>query len=292
MGVSSNTMKSRQLKILLQELSDLNNSFTHYFFVWTQFSLDYSQAISDNKNKLTSDIFKYNGFSKKHNIELSKLSDEHNKTNETLLNGIFTLIYSSFENYLTDIYSVAKKIDNSLPELNEGKFENDDILVLKVLNRLNIKQEDIEEKYLQTLDYIRLKRNRLIHQSSTNISRSLREIINKNGTELNTFWNDILPKLLQGIDFSNNENANQITYNILIDALNIFRGISNYLDNMILKNFNLQGFLVKEVFVEFKNSNGYKNFTLTDARNKRKFLGFCKTEYSFEPTEYDFQEMV
>lgn len=285
-------MKSRQLKILLQELSDLNNSFTHYFFVWTQFSLDYSQAISDNKNKLTSDIFKENAFSKKHNIELSKLSDEHNKTNETLLNGIFTLIYSSFENYLTDIYSVAKKIDNSLPELNEEKFENDDILVLKVLNRLNIKQEDIEEKYLQTLDYIRLKRNRLIHQSSTNISRSLREIINKNGTELNAFWNNILPKLLQGIDFSNNENANQITYNILIDALNIFRGISNYLDNMILKNFNLQEFLIKEVFVEFKSTNGYKNFTLTDARNKRKFLGFCKTEYGFEPTEYDFQEMV
>lgn len=285
-------MKSRQLKILLQELSDLNNSFTHYFFVWTQFSLDYSQAISDNKNKLTSDIFKENAFSKKHNIELSKLSDEHNKTNETLLNGIFTLIYSSFENYLTDIYSVAKKIANSLPELNEGKFENDDILVLKVLNRLNIKQEDIEEKYLQTLDYIRLKRNRLIHQSSTSISRSLREIINKNGTELNAFWNNILPKLLQGIDFSNNENANQITYNILIDALNIFRGISNYLDNMILKNFNLQEFLIKEVFVEFKSINGYKNFTLTDARNKRKFLGFCKTEYGFEPTEYDFQEMV
>lgn len=229
-------MKSRQQKILLQELSDLNNSFTHYFFVWTQFSLDYSQAISDNKNKLTSDIFKENAFSKKHDIELPKLSNEHNKTNETLLNGIFTLIYSSFENYLTDIYSVAKKIDNSLPELNEGKFENDDILVLKVLNRLNIKQEDIEEKYLQTLDYIRLKRNRLIHQSSANISRSLREIINRNGTELNAFWNKILPKLLQGIDFSHNENANQITYNILIDALNIFRGISNYLDNMILKH--------------------------------------------------------
>ncbi len=285
-------MKTRQLKILLQELSDLNNSFTHYFFVWTQFELDYSQNISDNKNKLTSDIFKDNGFSKKHNIELSKLSDEHKKTNETLLNGIFTLIYSSFENYLTDIYSVAKKIDNSLPELNEGKFENDDILVLKVLNRLNIKQKNIEEKYLETLDYIRLKRNRLIHQSSTNISRSLREIINKNGTELNVFWNDILPKNLQGINFANNENANQITYNILIDALNIFRGISNYLDIIIFKSFNLQEFLIKEVFVEFKKINGYKNFSLTDERNKRKFLGFCKTEYGFKPTEYDFQEMI
>lgn len=285
-------MKTRQLKILLQELSHLNNSFTHYFFVWTQFSLNYSQSISDNKNKLTSDIFKDNTFSKKHNIELSKLSDEHTKTNATLLNGIFTLIYSSFENYLTDIYSVAKNIDNSLLELNEGKFENDDILVLKVLNRLNIKQDNIEERYLQTLDYIRLKRNRLIHQSSTNISRSLREIINKNGSELNTFWNDILPKLLQGIDFSNNENAIQITYNILIDTLNIFRGISNYLDIIILNSFNLQGFLVKEVFVQFKSINGYKNFTLTDERNKRKFLGFCKTEYGFKPSEYDFQEMV
>lgn len=285
-------MKTRQLKILLQELSDLNNSFTHYFFVWTQFSLDYSQTISENKHKLTSNIFKDNEFSKKHNIELSKLSGEHKKTNETLLNGIFTLIYSSFENYLTDIYSLAKKIDNSLLELNEGKFENDDILVLKVLNRLNIDQKNLDEKYLQTLDYIRFKRNRLIHQSSTNISRSLREIINKNGTELNAFWNNILPKFLQGIDFSNNENANQITYNILIDALNIFRGISNYLDKMILKSFNLQEFLRKEMFVEFKSINGYKNFDLTNERNKRKFLGFCKTEYGFKPTEYDFQEMV
>lgn len=285
-------MKTRQLKILLQELSDLNNSFTHYFFVWTQFSLDYSQVIADSNNKLTSDIFEENGFSKKHNISLSKLNDEHSKTNETLLNGIFTLMYSSFENYLTDIYSVAKKIDKSLPELNEGKFENDDVLVLKILNRLNIKLENFEEKNLLTLDYIRLKRNRLIHQSSTNISRSLREIINKNGTELNTFWNEILPKQLQGIDFSNNENANQITYNILIDTLNIFRGISNYLDRIILKSFSLPEFLAKEVYVEFKQINGYKKFSLTDERNKRKFLGFCKTEYGFEPTEYDFQEMV
>src|SRR5690606_35835981 len=108
-----------------------------------------------------------------------------------------------------------------------------------------------------TLDYIRLKRNRLIHQSSSNISRSLREIINKNGIALNTFWNDILPKQLQGIDFSNNENANQITYNILIDTLNIFRGISNYIDGIFLKSFSLPEFLAKEVYVEFKSINGY-----------------------------------
>jgi hypothetical protein len=228
-------MKTRQLKILLQELSDLNNSFTHYFFVWTQFSLDYSQVITNKNNKLTSDIFEENSFSKKHNIALSKLNDEHSKTNETLLNGIFTLIYSSFENYLTDIYSVTKKVNNSLPELNDGKFENDDVLVLKILNRLNVKQENLEVKNLITLDYIRLKRNRLIHQSSSNISRSLREIINKDGAVLNAFWNDILPKQLQEIDFSNNENANQITYNILIDTQNIFRVISIYLDQIILK---------------------------------------------------------
>ncbi|GLU57277.1 hypothetical protein [Dyadobacter frigoris] len=285
-------MKTRQLKIFLQELSDLNNSFTHYFFVWTQFSLDHVKAVADNNDKLTSHIFKENSFSKKHNIELSKLSDEHTKTNETLLNGIFTLIYSSFENYLTEVYAVAKKIDNSIPELNEGKFENDDILVLKVLNRLKINQEKLEEKHLLTLNYIRFKRNRLIHKSSSNISRSLREVINKSGIELNTFWNNILPKKLQGIDFHENENANQITYNILIDTLNIFRGISSYLDNIILKSFNQPEFLAKEVFIEFKNINGFKNFSLTDERNKRKFLGFCKAEYGFEATEYDFQKMV
>lgn len=285
-------MKTKQLQILLKELSELNNSFTHYFFVWTQFSLDYGQDIVDKKNELTSSIYKNNTFSKKHNIELSKLDIEHTKTNEALLNGIFTLIYSSFENYLNDIYSLAKKIAPSLLELNEGAFENDDSLLLKILNRLNIRQGNLEKEYLQTLDYIRLKRNRLIHKSSINISRSLREIISKNGTGLNAFWNSILPKHLQGIDFSNSENANQITYNILIDTLNIFRGISNYFDNIILTTFNISRFLEKEVFYEFKNINGYKKFSLTDPRNKRKFLGFCKINYGFEPTEYDFQTMI
>lgn len=285
-------MKTRQLKILLQELSDLNNSFTHYFFVWSQFELDYADAITDKSEKLTSDIFQNNIFSKKHNIHLSKLSKEHFKTNETLLNGIFTIIYTKFENYLTDIYTLSKKIDNSLPELNEGKFENDDILIFRVFNRLKINLAKFEPNYLLTFNYFRLKRNRLIHQSSANISRSLRDIINKNGNELNVFWNKTLPKQLQGIDFSNNDNANQITYNILIDTLNMFRGISNHIDPIVLESFNQDEFLSKEVFTEFKSINGFKNFSLNDKRNKRKFIGFCKMEYGFEPIEEDFQEMV
>ncbi|OJW77582.1 MAG: hypothetical protein BGO69_11800 [Bacteroidetes bacterium 46-16] len=285
-------MKTKQLRILLQELSGLNNSFTHYFFVWTQFTLDYRQVIAANGDKFTSAIFQENSFSKKQNIELAKLDKEHMKTNDTLLNGIFTLIYSSFENYLNDIYSLAKNIDSSLPELNEGKFENDDILVLKVFNRLKINQEKVEHKYLMTLDYIRLKRNRLIHQSSPKISRSLRDIINKMGQELNFFWNKVLPKQLRGIDFTSNDNANQITYNILIDALNIIRGIANYVDEVVLSTFQQSEFLLKEVLVEFKNINGYKNYNLTNTKNKKRFLGFCKSEYGYEPNEYDLQAMV
>ncbi|MBW8523651.1 hypothetical protein K0U91_12810 [Chryseobacterium chendengshani] len=285
-------MRSKQLKILFQELSNLNNSFTHYFFVWTQFGLDYTHVINDKTNKLTSDIFKKNDFSKKHNIRLSKLKDEHEKTNQTLLNGIFTIIYSYFENYLKEIYLLAKKIDDSLPELNEGKFDNDDIVVLKVINRLNLNKEDLESKYLLTLDYIRFKRNRLIHQSSNNISRSFREFIKVNGVQLNLFWNEILPKQLQGIDFSNYENANQISYNILIDSLNIVRSISNYLDNFIIHNFEQSAFIKKEVFVEFMKINGYKNYSLADKRNRKKIIGFCKMEYGFEPSDQDLEAMV
>ena len=285
-------MKTLQLRTLLQELSDLNNSFTHYFFVWTQFGLDYKQIMVDNGDHLTLEIFKANEFAKKHNIELVKLDKEHEKTHETLLNGIFTLIYSSFENYLNDIYSLAKKLDNSLPELNEGKFEKDDTVILKIMNRLKIDHKRIESNYLLTLDYIRLKRNRLIHQSSTKISRSLRDIINKSGDELNSTWNKILPKQLQGIDFASNENANLITYNILIDTLNIIRGIATYFDKSVLGMFQLTIFLTNEVLVEFKERNGYKNFNLTDQRNKKKFIGFCQTIYGFEPAEYDIQAMA
>jgi hypothetical protein len=292
LNVRSNSMKTNQLRVLLQELSHLNNSFTHYFFVWTQFNSDYNQLIADNNSKLTSDIFKENGFAKKHNIELSKLSEEHSKTNDTLLNGIFALEYSAFENYLNDIYSLAKNIDDSLPELNQGKFENDDVLIRKMINRLKIDQNELEEEYLLTLDYLRLKRNRLIHQSSSNISRSLRDIINNSGQELNIFWNGKLPKQLQGIDFTSNENADQITFNILIDTLNIIRGIANYVDNVVLSTFKLSDFLTKEVLVEFKSINGFKNYNLVDERNKRKFVGFCKAQYDFVPDEFDIKMMV
>ena len=285
-------MKTRQLRVLFQELSNLNNSFTHYFFVWTQFNLENTKIIAEHKSKLTSEVFKANDFAKKHNIELDKLNEEHSKTNATLLNGIFTLISSSFENYLIDIYSLAKNLDDSLPELNEGKFENDDVLIRKVINRLRINQDELDKNFLLTLDYLRLKRNRLIHQSSSNISRSLRGIINKSGQELNSFWNDRLPKKAQGIDFESDENANMITFNILIDALNIIRDIANLIDKLILKSFKLSQFLVKEVFVEFKAARRVKNYNLLDKKNRIKFLGFCKTQYAFEPSEYDIDTMV
>lgn len=284
-------MKTRQLKILLHELSSLNNSFTHYFFVWSQFSLDYEKTIADNQDALTSSFFKQNSYSKKHQIKLSKLDNEHLKTNTTLLNGIFTLIYSSFENYLTDVYTVAQNIDLSLPDLNEGKYEKDDVLLLKVLNRLGLR-EKFDDSYLSTFDYIRLKRNRLVHSSSINISRSFRDIINKDGHKLNSLWNGILPKRLQEIDFSDSENASLLTYNILIDLLNIVRGIANYIDSLIFETFDFSDFLSREVLVEFKNVNGIKNFNLTDERNKRKFLGFFKSQYGYKHEAIDFTGMV
>ena len=277
---------------MLQELSDLNNSFTHYFFVWSQFSLDYEQVIAANNSRMTSAVFIENEFSGKHNVQLAKLEKEHSKTNTTLLNGIFTLIYSSFENYLTEVYSLARKIDNSLLELNEGKFEQDDVLILKVINRLGVEEGNFDKSYLLTLDYIRLKRNRLIHHSSTHISRSLRENINKNGSKLNIFWNSMLPKHLQGIDFSNNDNGNQITYNILIDTLNILRGTANYIDLIVFDSFQKSEFLLKEILVEFKTIHKIKNYNLADEKNRRRFLGFCKVEYGIEPTDNDFLEMV
>lgn len=285
-------MKTNQLRVLLKELSNLNNSLTHYYFVWTQFKLDYNHVITENENKLTSNIFEGNAFSKKHNIELAKLKEEHAKTNDTLLNGIFTLIYTSFENYLNDVYVMTKKINPTLPELNEGNFKNDDVLLHKIINRLKLNQADLENQYLLTLDYLRLKRNRIIHPSSTNISKSLRDIINKSGHLLNAFWNLKLPKKLQGMDFENNENANLITYNILIDTLNIIRGIANYFDSIILNIFELPVFLSKVVLLEFKDINGYKKYSLHDERNKKKFIGFCKSIYAFEPSDYDLKQIV
>ena len=187
-------MKTVELRKYYKILSELNNSLTHYCLVWSQFEIDYATDLEEKSEVLTKDYFKKNPHKRMHNIKLGALEMEHKKTNNTLIKGIFLLAYTYFECYLKEIISFAQKIDDSILSLENKSinFKNDSTLIDKVLNRIEVDKNGIEEVLLETLDYLRLKRNRLIHSNVENVSNSLNELIKNKGNKLNDYWNNTL----------------------------------------------------------------------------------------------------
>ena len=116
-------MKTVELRKYYSVLSELNNSFTHYSLVWNQFNLDYDEVLSKNPETLTKDYFTNNPFKRKHNIKFSELGIEHDKTYNTLVKGIFLLIYTHFESYLKESLLFAQIVNDSIEPI-ESKIDN------------------------------------------------------------------------------------------------------------------------------------------------------------------------
>jgi hypothetical protein len=280
-------MKTREIREFYKTLSELNNSFTHYSLVWLQFNIDYCDTIQRDPEILTKDYFASNPFKKTHNIRLKELGKEHEKTNKTLIQGIFLLIYSHFESYLKEVLDFSRRVNDTIRSFEEKllDIENDSMLIDKVFNRLSIDKFDVGSEMIVTLDYFRLKRNRLTHQNSESISRNLRDLITSKGKILNDYWDSILPSGRQEIDFVSKESSDLLTFNIIIDTINIFRLISKKIDNIIIQKLTEKEILEKYIIPEFLRNKKNNYLNLPIERLGSKFARFCETNYSLIPDE-------
>lgn len=294
-------MKSKQLRTLLANLSELNNSFTHYSFVWNQFSIDYQDLIENNPNDLTKDIFKANPFATKHNIKLEKFTKEHNKTYKALIEGIYLLIYSYYEDYLKSIMDFACSVDEVIKPLSEKlkdteekleDTEDDYLLIDKVINRTGIDKMKIHPEELLTLDYLRLRRNRITHRNSKRISHSLNEIIKNEGKKLNEYWAENLRTGLQEMDFHSKDKANIINFDYIIDTVNILRVIFKNVDQQILETLGKEKIIKKVVIPDFLEVQGNRIKQLTKERLLRKFKRFSKSEYAINTNDVIEREFI
>ncbi|WKN31348.1 hypothetical protein PZB74_20570 [Porifericola rhodea] len=149
-----------------------------------------------------------------------------------------------------------------------------------IFNRVDVKKDQLPPELIATLDYIRLKRNRLIHKNVKNISNSLSNLIKSEGKTLNKYWNSKLPSDLQGIDFNNKDNANELTFSIVIDIINVFRGISNEIDKVIIEKLTENLIIEKVIIPKFKYDLRKKINGIGRERVISKFVKYCQSEYS------------
>ena len=289
--VASNLMKTEQLKEFYESLSELNNGFTHYTFVWNQFNIDYLATIESKPETQTNEYFLDNPYKRKHNIKFKELENEHIKTNTTLVNGMYVLIYTHFESYLKNMLDFAKTIDSCILSLEDksDSFDEDIIVIDKVFNRIGINKSDFKNELIDTLDYLRLKRNKLIHSNSKNISGTISELIKNKGKQLNNFWNVNLPSSLQGIEFTNKENFNEITFSIVIDTINTLRRIALEINNIIIQKLSKERILNKFIIPNFQTMHKGKINGLEIERKVSKFRAFCKSEFGMDLDDNDIE---
>jgi hypothetical protein len=289
-------MKSKELGIFQKNISELNNSFTHYSFVWKQFSIDYNDAMSKKPDDLTSKKFSNNPFAEKHNVELGKLEIEHDKTNKTLIEGIYLLAFSYYESYFKEIITFARQINPDIPDLEEELESNlaDYFLIDKVVNRIS-NEITLDDQIYRTLDYLRLKRNRLAHRNSESISNSLLDLIKIEGKSINIFWSENLKSGLQIIDFASKDKANEIEFDTIIDLINILRFIIQKLDKQIMKELKSENIICKKLIPEFAKKIEKKKNNISQKRLINKFRSYCKSEFSIvidDSHERDFLKAI
>lgn len=278
-------MKTKQLLEFEKKLSTLNDRYAHYLFVWNQFNIQNENLFNNTPDKLTTEIFPKNVSSKQFNVKIDYLVESHEETQNFILNSLFILSYSIFERYLIEVHKFAKSLDDSILELNQ-KLEGldnasddteDNVTFDKFINRLNLDIDKIDNEEKYTLDYIRLRRNRIIHDSLSTQGKIL-NIISHNGTKLNTYWNSNLRKGRYQIDFSLKDIS---TFNKLelFDLLNIIRKITLKIDTLVTNKIG--GNLLLELMLnEFIEEHQTKIKNLKIERIKKKFSGYCQSKYS------------
>ena len=279
-------MKTTQLLEFEKKLSILNDRYAHYLFVWDQFNIQNENLFNNIPDKLTTEIFPENISSKQFNVKIDYLVKSHEETQNFILNSLFILSYSIFERYLIEVHKFAKSLDDSILELNQ-KLENldnasddteDNVTFDKFINRLNLDIDKIDNEEKYTLDYIRLRRNRIIHDSLSTQGKIL-NIISHHGTKLNRYWDNNLRKGRYKIDFSLKD-ISTFDKLELFDLLNIIRKFTLKVDTLVTNRIG-EDLLLKFMLSEFLKGHQTKIKNLKIERIKKKFLNYCQTKYSY-----------
>ena len=90
-------MRSKELVVLHQKISELNTHYSHFIFISEQFIIDNQSKIASNPDKYTSDLFLINKFADQFNSRMKEIIDESEKTRNFILRSLFILSYSQLK---------------------------------------------------------------------------------------------------------------------------------------------------------------------------------------------------
>lgn len=265
-------MRSPELKEFNEQLSELNNHFSHYIFVWEQFHIDNRDTIEKNKTELTTSIYTENKNARQFRVKLENLENANIETNSFILRSLYVLAYSQFEIYIRELYEFCRKINDSLPNLKVKER-----IPVQIFEHLELDiTNEFEPQELLTFDYLRLRRNRIVH-SGDKSRGELAELKRQKGNSLNRFWNENFKKGLIGLDFQS-ENVTHFEKKEIFDVINIYRKLIKKTDRFVLQKIG-RNKIIESQKVEFTrlHKSSFKGWG--EGRTNKKFINYCRLKF-------------
>jgi len=276
-------MRTEDFKDFETRLSTINKLFSHSLFLSEQFLIDNSEIIRNYPETLSGDIYAYNVHSKNFNYKLRHVPNVINEFQSLSFISFYIFIYSTFESYVESLYQLVRAIRPKERWVRPEDTPTLDVIFLYldsgIASHLGSKERD-------TLKYIRLRRNCLVHADGKPSSR-LSDLIGTKGRTLNEFWRGLIPRL-STIDFSSGE-INQFRPREIIDIILILRTIAKRIDQEVLT------LLKKEAILEFILSDFKVTFAKEIKGNSRDrvenmFAAVAKRKFNVEKKDIDFKE--
>jgi hypothetical protein len=276
-------MRTQSLRDSLSKISSINRQLTHAFFIGEQFLSDNSSIIAKNPIAFTSIVFSANTHKDKFNYRLNEINDVYLEYKAFLFTSSFIFVYSTFEQYQVSLFDLVGNIKNNHCQ------ELKNISVLESLFVcLNSKIGNHFDQYeIYTLDYIRWRRNCLIHAEGTP-RPSLLALISKNGKQLNSFWHGILN--LNSLDFSS-RTVEQFSESEFIEILRIIRYLMAKIDAEVLRLVG-QNVIISFALSEFKTLFADKIKNRTQERTETMFSNYIQRKFGIERKDLNFSTIV
>jgi hypothetical protein len=276
-------MRTKLLPTSLKRISSINRQLTHAFFIGEQFLIDNSDILVHNSEIFTGMAFSTNTHKEKFNYRLGEVNNIYTEYQEFLLISSFVFLYSIFNQYQKDLFSLTEKLRTT----KYVKLEKTPIIESLFIGLGSTIKSNLDQEEIDTLNYIRLRRNCIIHAEG-NPNDELLKLANKSGKKLTTYWQSVLG--IGSMDFSSNA-IEQFSENELLEIIRIIRHLMSKMDEQIL-NLIGKSEIISSGLSEFRKIFVDKIHSRDKKRLKTMFSSFILREYGIERTELDFSTII
>ncbi len=274
-------MKTTLQKKYIDRLAALNDQLCFFQFNRNELNKKLSEFGVEAQKLYTPDVFANNSMAPRINVTIGDLAKFQDLNQKFTFGAYISTSYEVTSYYLKDSLEFLQKLEPATFQLTYNKqLEEKYSLTLASSGCSPVQRELID-----TLKYIRLRRNHFTHLADS-LDTHFTNLITNSGTSLNSFWSSVITNL----DFTN---SNVLTFDEAetIDILKLLRIIVESLDTHLASNLSANGIITFIADREYSvNPQRINNDVVNQRINKVKALG--KRDFGITLNETDIDPIV